>query len=55
MFDKLLEARQMPHGNEVPGLLMSNGKTWSEQRRFTLRTLRDFGFGTGTDTRDVSQ
>lgn len=27
------------------GVFISEGKTWVEQRRFTLRTLRDFGFG----------
>ena len=27
------------------GLVVSEGRTWTEQRRFTLRTLRDFGFG----------
>ncbi len=27
------------------GVLYGNGKTWHEQRRFTLTTLRDFGFG----------
>jgi hypothetical protein len=29
----------------VPGLALSQGQTWVEQRRFTLKTLRDFGFG----------
>lgn len=28
------------------GIIFSSGKTWQEQRRFTLRHLRDFGFGT---------
>jgi cytochrome P450 len=27
------------------GILSSSGQVWSEQRRFTLRHLRDFGFG----------
>lgn len=30
------------------GVLNSSGKLWLEQRRFTLRTLRDFGFGKQT-------
>lgn len=29
----------------VPGVLFIHGKYWSEQRRFSLRVLRDFGFG----------
>ena len=29
----------------VPGIIFSRGQTWTEQRRFTLRVLRDFGFG----------
>jgi len=28
-----------------PGIIISHGLTWTQQRRFMLRTLRDFGFG----------
>ena len=29
----------------VPGIIFSRGRAWTDQRRFTLRVLRDFGFG----------
>ena len=29
----------------VPGIMFSCGKTWLDQRRFTVKVLRDFGFG----------
>lgn len=29
----------------LPGLIFARGKPWSDQRRFTLRVLKDFGFG----------
>ena len=32
-------------GPEMPGILLSEGDMWVQQRRFALRTLRDFGFG----------
>ena len=30
---------------KLHGIVFNDGKAWSEQRRFTLRTLREFGFG----------
>ncbi len=30
---------------DIAGLVYSSGSEWSEQRRFALRTLKDFGFG----------
>ena len=29
----------------IPGVLLSERDTWQQQRRFALKTLRDFGFG----------
>ena len=29
----------------VAGLVCSEGKEWMEQRKFTMRQLKDFGFG----------
>ncbi len=29
----------------APGVFSSQGQEWQEQRRFTLKTLKDFGFG----------
>ena len=37
--------RMLPEKQDIAGVLLSNKKTWTEQRRFTLRALRDFGFG----------
>ena len=33
------------NGQSAPGVLNSNGETWSEQRRYSLHSLRDLGFG----------
>ena len=33
------------HAHFVTGVFFSDGPFWVEQRRFTLRHLRDFGFG----------
>ncbi|CAG0881029.1 unnamed protein product [Cyprideis torosa] len=32
-------------GKENVGLITSHGRIWQDNRRFTMRTLRDFGFG----------
>jgi cytochrome P450 len=29
----------------VPGIIFTRGKAWTDQRRFTLKVLKDFGFG----------
>lgn len=31
--------------HQAPGVIASNGNYWTEQRRFLLKNLRDFGFG----------
>ncbi len=36
-----------PH-EDMPGIIFSSGRTWLEQRRFTMHALRDLGFGKGT-------
>ncbi len=28
-----------------PGVILTNGQYWKEQRRFLLKSLKDFGFG----------
>jgi len=34
-----------PESGLPKGIIMTDGKVWMEQRRFVLKTLRDFGFG----------
>ncbi|XP_042219648.1 cytochrome P450 2J4-like [Homarus americanus] len=42
----LIRNEMITGGSEEPlGILSTNGDTWKTQRRFTLRTLKDFGFG----------
>lgn len=42
------------------GIVFNEGQTWLEQRRFTIKVLRDFGFGkqsmeeaVGNEVRDL--
>jgi len=40
-----LRGPQFIHRADTPGVIFLNGQHWQEQRRFALRTLRDFGLG----------
>ena len=31
--------------HDKPGIILSSGKNWQEQRRFALRNLKDLGLG----------
>ena len=37
-------SQKMP-GESLVGLFLSQGETWKQQRRFTVKALGDFGFG----------
>eukprot|EP00092_Neocalanus_flemingeri_P065658 GFUD01079879.1.p1 GENE.GFUD01079879.1~~GFUD01079879.1.p1 ORF type:complete len:438 (-),score=100.01 GFUD01079879.1:38-1351(-) len=45
IFKESFKEDRMIKGKDFPGVIMSEGKVWEDQRRFTLRALRDFGFG----------
>jgi hypothetical protein len=42
--DDALARLREPH-QKLKGIFFTDGPFWSHQRRFTLRNLRDFGFG----------
>ena len=44
----LNEFSRFGDGKNSRGLIFSNGNEWQEQRRFVMRTLREFGFGKST-------
>ena len=31
--------------DSIPGVIRSNGQTWTEMRRYSLHTLKDLGYG----------
>jgi len=41
----LKETRKVEDCDLFPGIIVSQKDPWMQQRRFTLKTLRDFGFG----------
>jgi hypothetical protein len=47
----LIQARD----HSTAGVLSSHGQTWEEQRRFTLKTLRDLGFGKNNNEELVTE
>ncbi len=44
-FTGLQEVRGTSGKDGLPGVILSSGQTWVEQRRFTLKKLRDLGLG----------
>lgn len=41
----LIQQMKIQKKNFIKGIFFTDGPLWFEQRRFTLRYLRDFGFG----------
>ena len=39
------ESRYPDKNGHVAGIFFSNGTEWKEQRQFSMRKLREFGFG----------
>ena len=39
-----LVRKGMSH-DSIPGVIRSNGQTWTEMRRYSLHTLKDLGYG----------
>jgi hypothetical protein len=48
--DHLYAKNVFSYPGPVSGVIFSQGPMWLEQRRFTLKTLRDFGFGKASKT-----